>query len=271
LGAAQSFALVGGTSVSATGTGGVVTGDAGVSPGTAITGFPTSATVVLPFATHSNDTAAIAAQAAVTTLYADLVAAGPCSPLPAQLTGLIVTPGIYCFAAATDLAATGTLTLNGNGVYIFQVGSAITANVQSTVTLINGADPCKVFWQVTSAATLNGLSFAGNVVAQAGVTLGVGSSLNGRALTTVAGAVALSGTDTVGGCGAAVTPGVCIGDCDQSGVVSIVEVQGCVDQFLAAQPVLPCCDRSGNGKVGIAEIQGAVNAFLDAKTCLLLP
>jgi len=80
LGAAQSFALVGGTSVSATGSGSVVTGDVGVSPGTAITGFPASATVVLPFATHSNDTSAIAAQAAVSTLYPDLVAAGSCNP-----------------------------------------------------------------------------------------------------------------------------------------------------------------------------------------------
>src|SRR6185295_15553894 len=151
--------------------------DVGVSPGTAITGFPASATVVLPFATHSNDTSAIAAQAAVSTLYPDLVATGPCSPLAAQLNGVTVTPGTYCFAAAADLAATGTLTLDGNGVYIFQVGSALTANVQSTVALLNGADPCKVFWQVTSAATLNGVNFAGNVVAQAGVTLGVGSSL----------------------------------------------------------------------------------------------
>src|SRR5690242_4558648 len=120
LGAAQSFALVGGTSVSATGSGSVVTGDVGVSPGTAITGFPASATVVLPFATHSNDTSAIAAQAAVSTLYPDLVATGPCSPLAAQLSGVTVTPGTYCFAAAADLAATGTLTLDGNGVYIFQ-------------------------------------------------------------------------------------------------------------------------------------------------------
>src|SRR6185295_10655679 len=114
-----------------------------------------------------------------------------------------------------DLAATGNLTLDGNGVYIFQVGSALTANVQSTVTLLNGADPCNVFWQVTSAATLNGVSFAGNVVAQAGVTLGVGSTLTGRAMTTVAGAVTLTGTDTVGGCSAAAaatpTPIVTVG------------------------------------------------------------
>jgi hypothetical protein len=40
------------------------------------------------------------------------------------------------------------------------------------------------------------------VVAQAGVTLGVGASLSGRALTTALGAVTLSGGNTVGGCSA---------------------------------------------------------------------
>jgi len=117
-----------------------------------------------------------------------------------------VTPGTYCFAAAADLAATGNLTLDGSGVYIFQVGSALTANVQSTVTLLNGADPCKVFWQVTSAATLNGISFAGNVVAQSGVTLGSGATLTGRALVRTAGPVTMAGGNTVNGCGGSPAP-----------------------------------------------------------------
>jgi hypothetical protein len=88
-------------------------------------------------------------------------------------------------------------------LYIFQVGSAVTANVASAVILLNGASACNIFWQVTSAATLNGVSFAGTVVAQAGITLGVGSALNGRALTTAAGAVTMSGGNTVGGCSGA--------------------------------------------------------------------
>ncbi|HXG54009.1 MAG TPA: putative Ig domain-containing protein, partial [Vicinamibacterales bacterium] len=86
----------------------------------------------------------------------------------------------------------------------FKVGSALTANVLSNVVLLNGANPCNVFFQVTSAATLNGTTFAGNVVARDAVTLGVGAALNGRALTTAAGAVTLSGGNRVGGCSAAV-------------------------------------------------------------------
>ena len=61
-----------------------------------------------------------------------------------------------------------------------------------------------MFWQVTSGATLNGVTFfAGTVVAQANVTLGVGAALSGRALATTAGSVTLSGGNTVGGCSAA--------------------------------------------------------------------
>jgi hypothetical protein len=100
------------------------------------------------------------------------------------------------------LVAGGTLTLNGAGTYIFQVTSSLTANVGSNVVL-NGVNPCNVFWQVTSLATLNGATFAGNVVAQTGVHLGTGASLTGRALAAAAGDVTMAGTNTVGGCSAA--------------------------------------------------------------------
>ena len=63
-----------------------------------------------------------------------------------------------------------------------------------------GVDPCQVYWQVTSAATLNGVNFVGNVVAQAGVTVGTGAMLTGRALTTSLGSVTMAGSNTVGGC-----------------------------------------------------------------------
>jgi hypothetical protein len=200
LGSAQSFAVLGGSTVTAAGTGTVITGDVGVSPGTSITGFPAGATVVPPFSTHANDAAAIAAQASVTSLYTTLAGTGGATPIVAELGGVTLNPGTYSFGSTANIAAGTTLTLSGGGTYIFQIGSAITANVNSNVVLINGASACNVFWQVTSAATLNGVTFAGTVVAQAGVTLGVGAVLSGRALTTAAGAVTMAGTNTVGGC-----------------------------------------------------------------------
>ena len=200
LGSAQSFAVVGGQSVTVAGTGTTITGDVGVSPGTSITGIPGSGTVAPPFSTHSNDAAAMAAQSSVASLYATLAGASGAVPIAAELGGLTITPGTYSFASTANIAATTTLTLSGAGTYIFKVGSAITANVGSNVVLINGASPCNVFWQITSAATLNGATFSGTVVAQAAVTLGAGAELIGRALTTAAGDVTMAGSNTVGGC-----------------------------------------------------------------------
>lgn len=203
VGAAQSFAVLGGQSVTAAAgaTQSLITGDVGVSPGTSITGFPANAMTVPPFSTHANDGAAVGAQSATTSLYNSLAALGAGTAIGNELSGQVLGPGTYSIGAA-NIAANGNLTLSGAGIYIFKVASSLVGNVGSTVTLF-GVDPCQVFWQVTSAATLNGVNFAGNVVAQAGVDLGVSARLAGRALTTSAGAVTLAGSNIVGGCSAA--------------------------------------------------------------------
>ena len=200
LGSAQSFAVLGGSGVTAAGTGTVITGDVGVSPGTSITGFPAGATIAPPFGLHVNDAAAMDAQSAASSLYSTLAGTGGALLLGAELGGTTVTPGTYAFGSTANIAAGANLTLSGAGTYIFQVGSALTANVLSGVLLTNGASACDVFWQVTSAATLDGTAFAGTVVAQAGISLGPGAQLTGRALATSAGPVTMAGTNSVGGC-----------------------------------------------------------------------
>jgi hypothetical protein len=197
LGDAECFAVLAGAAVTAAGTGTLVTGEVGTAPGTAITGFPVQGTIVAPFATHSNDAAAIAAQASATALYASLANTPSATVISAELGGITLSPGVYSFASTANIAAGTTLTLDGAGLYIFKVGSAITANVLSSVILMNGASPGQVFWQVTSAATLNGISFSGTVIAQAAITLGINVVLDGRALATAAGAVTMAGNATI--------------------------------------------------------------------------
>jgi hypothetical protein len=197
LGAARNFALLGGSTVTVAAINTIVTGEVGTYPGTSITGIPAGGTVVPPFTTHSANSASMDAQASATALYIELATTGEAMPITAELGGTTRTPGTYSFSSSANIAAGTTLTLSGEGIYIFKVGSAITANVLSNVLLIDGAKPCGVFWQVTSAATLNGVYFAGTVVAQAAITLGVNAVLEGRALATTAGAVTLAGNNWV--------------------------------------------------------------------------
>jgi hypothetical protein len=98
-----------------------------------------------------------------------------------DLGGRTLTPGLY--KSTSTLAITGTLTLEGAGVYIFQVGSALNVASGGTVVLSGGATAENVFWQVGSSASLGTTAdFQGTIMALASVTLGTGARLNGRAL-----------------------------------------------------------------------------------------
>ena len=211
LGVAQRFSALGNSGVTgSTGAGTVVNGDVGSSPTASITNFPPSS-VTPPFVLHlTNDLTVQQAHTDAITAYNFLAAQGPGTVLPAQLNGAVLTSGIYSFAGgAADLAAGGTLTLNGPGIFVFQVDSALTANVLSNV--VGTADPCSVFWRVGTSATLNGISFRGNVIADASITVGSGSNVTGRAIAgrgpTGAVTMAGAGGNTIGGCasGAPVT------------------------------------------------------------------
>ena len=87
----------------------------------------------------------------------------------------------------SSLGLTGTLTLDAQGdpnaVFVFQAGSTLITASASRVKLVNGAQPCNVFWQVGSSATLGTTTvFAGNIMALASITMNDGVTLHGRAL-----------------------------------------------------------------------------------------
>lgn len=191
------FSVLAGSTVTNTGAT-VVTGDVGVSPGTAITGFPpglASGTI------HHADAAASQAQATLTAGYNDAAGRSGATTEAGDLTGKTLTAGVY--KSTSSLAVTGDLTLDAQGnssaVFIFQIGSTLTTGSGSHILLTNGASACNVFWQVGSSATLGTNSvFKGNILALTSITLTTGASLEGRALAEH-GAVTLD-SNTITGC-----------------------------------------------------------------------
>jgi len=203
------FAIIAGTTVTCP-TGATVTGDVGVSPGAAITGFggaPCTAIGTL----HAGDATAANGQLDLTTAYNTLVALPCAANVGPNLAGLTLTPGVYCVGGAVS-NLTGTLTLNAlgnaNAVFVFQMSSTLITSPNSVVSITNGGNACGVQWQVSSSATIdNNTTFVGNILALTSITLNPGGSLTGRALARN-GAVTENGTNiSFLGCGAAGGPG----------------------------------------------------------------
>jgi hypothetical protein len=212
LGTAQQFAVLGNSAVTgAAAAGVVVNGDVGSSPTASISNFPPSIATP-PFIVHTtNDNVVAQAHADAVVAYNNMVVQGPGTVLADNLgVAGALGPGIYSFVTgAADLPAGTSLTLNGNGVFIFNVGSSLTMNVNSNI--VGTASPCNIFWRVGSSATLNGTTMRGTVVANASITVGAGSSVVGRVLagTGPTGAVTMAGAggNVIGGCSsAAVVP-----------------------------------------------------------------
>ncbi|MDZ4251051.1 MAG: ice-binding family protein, partial [Sulfuritalea sp.] len=122
LGQLRQFGVLGGAGVTgATGAGVIVSGDVGSSPTATITNFGPSS-VATGFVLHlTNDATVQQARLDATAVTNSLAAQGPGVVLAPQLAGQVLTAGSYSFAAAADLAASGTLTLNGPGVFVFNV------------------------------------------------------------------------------------------------------------------------------------------------------
>ena len=191
LASARTFVVLGASTVTSAGPT-VIVGDLGVSPGTAVTGFPPG--TISGGTIHSNDPSASSAQADAHTAYNDLLAESCGTNLSGLILGTspgatILAPGVYCFASSAQL--TGNLTLSGAGVYVFQIGSTLTTATNSAVVLTDGATAANVFWQVGTSATLGVDSvIVGSVLAAVSITVVDGTNVQGRV-------VALSGAVTL--------------------------------------------------------------------------
>jgi len=185
LGTAQSFLVLGGSTVTNTGPTTLNGGNLGVSPGSAITGFPPGI-VVAPGTIHVADAVAVQAKSDATTAYNTLASQTRTATLTGQdLGGKTLHQGVYFFATSAQL--TGQLILDAQGdpnaVFVFQIGSTLTTASNSSVLVINGASPCNVYWQVGSSATVGVATlFVGNILALVSITLNSGATISGRAL-----------------------------------------------------------------------------------------
>ena len=193
LGSAATFAVLGGTTVT-NADASIITGDAGVSPGTALTGFqpapintiagPGTVTAGLgvvtgtiyaggPVAAQAHNDAVLAYNYLMAQV-PDVVYSGV-----TQLDGMTFTPGVYHFDPSANLLAGGTLYLdfqgNSDAQFIFQVGSTLVTMTNSNVIAVNpGTTTClgaNVYSAVGSAATIDGNSFIGTVIAYTSITM----------------------------------------------------------------------------------------------------
>ncbi|HUP15682.1 MAG TPA: ice-binding family protein [Acidimicrobiia bacterium] len=183
LGTSANYSVLGGSTVTNTGPS-TLNASLGLSPGTSITGFPPG---TVGGTIDNANGAAGQAQIDLTAAYVDAAGRVLNGTTTADLGNLVLVGGVYAGPGKGALSLTGNLTLDGagdpNSVFIFQTDSTLTTASGSSVTLINGAQQCNVFWQVGSSATLGTSSvFAGNILALTSITVTTGVTVQGRAL-----------------------------------------------------------------------------------------
>ena len=184
---AAKFAVLAATTITNTGATTVVTGDLGLSPGSAVTGAPT-----VIGTQHITDAVAMQGIVDLTLAYDDAKARSLCTiPVDGDIGGQTFVPGLY--QSLTSLAVTAadvTLDARGDGdaVFIFQIATTLTTAATRKVVLTNGAKAANVYWQVGTAPSLAAMGvFKGNILSHDAVSLGDGVTLSeGRALSLTA-------------------------------------------------------------------------------------
>jgi hypothetical protein len=161
----------------------LIGGDLGVSPGTAITGFPPGSATGT---THSADAVALQAKLDLVTAYDDAAGRAGGGALAGDIGGQTLTPGVYTSTSSLGIAS-GFLTLDAQGdpskTFIFQIASTLITGAGNQIILIGGAQAQCIFWQVGSSATLGTNSiFKGTIAALTSISVTTGATVDGRTL-----------------------------------------------------------------------------------------
>jgi gliding motility-associated-like protein/uncharacterized repeat protein (TIGR01451 family) len=165
-----------------------ITGNVGTNSG-ALTGFGNVDGVM----TYPSDPKSMQAVTDVNAAYGILNTTTPTNtslaPALGSGAGQILFAGVYSITNAT-ITLDQTLILDAQNdptkVFIFQLHGDFSTSANAKVKLINGAQACNVFWQVTlTVGMATGTSFKGTIIAGGAISLVALDTLEGRALTTV--------------------------------------------------------------------------------------
>ena len=199
LGLAGSFVILAGSEI-ATVPPSAITGDLGVgAAGTSISGFSLTEDRTSAFSTSPQ-------------VLGNVYAADDVSPTPATLTtavgdmqaaftdaagrapdvtelgagnlgGRTLQPGVYRWGTDVSIPTNVTLFGRATDVWIFQIAETLTVASATKVSLIGGALPKNVFWQVGGGVDLGKAShLEGVILGQTAITLHLGASIRGRLL-----------------------------------------------------------------------------------------
>ncbi len=151
-----------------------------------------------------------------------ILLAQPCTSLGAGAVALnaviiganppgVIPPGCYSSGGAMNVTTGTTVTLTGNGVFIFRPGGALDTAANSLVTLAAGACASNVYWAPVGATTLGANAalsptptFVGNIIDAAGINIGHFANITGRALAFGGTVLTDAATITVPTCAAAI-------------------------------------------------------------------
>ncbi|MCU1432516.1 MAG: hypothetical protein JWP95_1621 [Actinotalea sp.] len=181
LGTADSIVVLAGAGVTNTGAT-TLNGDIGTF---ATTSIDSTGPLTVTGTNHAGDAVTQQAKNDLVTAYDAAAGQGPVQAVGVQLGGLTLTPGVY--SSGGELQVTGALTLDADGdpaaVFVFQTPSTLVTATDSAVVLVDGAQACNVYWQVTSSATIGVRSaFVGTVIALTDISLNTGATVQGRML-----------------------------------------------------------------------------------------
>ena len=193
LGSAAGFVIFSSTgAVGNTGTTSQFTGNIGTKSGAITIGVNVNSIL------HTADSVSIAVAANVVSAYQQLQLTPPTDTQfggPSYTLGNHDTLHAIVDSITVNTLLSDTLVLdaqnNANAVFIFKINGTFSSSANAAIVLINGAVACNVFWQVNGAATTAAnTTLRGTFITNSSlISLGAGTTLEGRALTSTAGAV----------------------------------------------------------------------------------